>query len=113
MSRHRYAAKIDNTQPGIVKDLEAIGIEVWDIRYPVDLLLRFWCNRHHDYCWQPLEIKTPYGVRNPKARVDRRQTAQNEFLRETNTPTATSFDEALAEINRRHQLLRITVPRPL
>jgi hypothetical protein len=101
--RQRWAAKVDSTQPAIVEQLQAVGICVYDIRWPCDLLLRFWCNRHHDFCWQPLEIKTPCGKRRT-VRQDPRQKAQQEFLTETNTPIAIDFDSAMAELNKRHAL---------
>ena len=37
----RRAAKVDNTQPGIVKVLRDIGAEVWIVGQPVDLLVAF------------------------------------------------------------------------
>lgn len=107
MSLHRWNAKTDATQADLVKDLRKAGIDVWVIRQPVDLLLRFWCNRHHDFCWQPLEVKTPYGKKDPKARTRADQEEQQEFLRETLTPIATDFDSAWRELNMRHKLGRV------
>ena len=74
------------------------------MRWPVDLLLRFWCVRHKDYCWMPLEVKSPQGRRTPKARFRQEQTEQNEFLAKTNTPAVISLDGALFAINARHRL---------
>jgi hypothetical protein len=104
VSRFRAAAKIDAVQPEIVKGLQAYGIEVYSMRWPVDLLLRFWCVRHKDYCWMPLEVKTPQGKRTPKARFRQEQKEQNEFLAKTHTPAVISLDGALFAINARHRL---------
>lgn len=110
MSIHRHAAKTDSVQTELIRDLRAAGIGVWVIGRPVDLLLRFWCARHHDYCWQPLEIKTAYGKKDPKARVDPRQEQQIEFIRATHTPIATDFATAWQELNKRHALGRPAFP---
>lgn len=107
MTIYRTAAKVDECQAPLVKALRNAGIEVWSIRQPCDLLLRFWCNRHHDFCWQTLEVKTAYGKKSPKPRLDSRQKAQQAFLEGTRTPIATDFDSAWAELNKRHALGRI------
>ena len=104
MSLNRFATKVDATQKEVVRGLRAVRVKVFIIKKPCDLLLWFWCNRHHDFCWQTLEVKTPHGKRDPKARIDERQIAQNEFLLETQTPIATSFDEAWRQLNQRHNL---------
>lgn len=104
MTRFRTAAKVDASQAPLVKALRSAGIEVYGIRHPCDLLLRFWCNRHRDYCWQTLEAKTAYGKKDPKARLDARQNKQLEFLETTDTPIATDFDSAWRELNKRHSL---------
>ena len=103
MSIYRKAARVDTAQRDIAHQLQAVGIEVWMIRRPCDLLLRFWCNRHHDYCWQPLEVKTP-NRKDGTARLRKDQDAQTQFLLETNTPVAASFEEAVAKLNQRHAL---------
>lgn len=113
MSINRFAAKIDTTQRELVKALRGIGIQVWIIKKPCDLLLRFWCNRHHEFCWQTLEAKTAYGKKDPKARVDRRQKTQRDFLADTDTPIATTFDEAWHGLNRRHRLHTLNIPNPI
>lgn len=91
----RRAAKVDTTQAAIVDGLRAGGVRVEIIGKPVDLLCRYWSNRHRDFIWMPIEVKTPYGKRKPKARVDARQEAQRRFLAETGVPVVTSLDEAL------------------
>lgn len=108
MSLNRFAAKVDSTQREIIRGLRAAGVKVWTIRRPVDLLLRFWCNRHHDFCWQPLEVKTPDPNGKVKYRTDR--LTQNQFIEETGTPVATSFDEAWRKLNARHHLGGIQIP---
>lgn len=116
MSRWRMRAKVDTVQPAIVKGLEAYGIEVYPIRHPVDLLLRFWCARHKDHCWMPLEIKTPQGKRKPVARQRTEQRQQLDFLTTTNTPAVISLEAALYAINARHTLESVTLQthvRPL
>ncbi len=110
MSIHRYAAKVDKTQATLVRALESAGIQVWPIRQPCDLLLRFWCKRHQSYCWQTLEVKTNVGKKDPKPRVRREQEEQNTFLRETDTPIAVDFDTAWRELNLRHTLGSIDIP---
>lgn len=74
------------------------------MRWPVDLLLRFWCARHKDYCWMVMEIKSPTGKKTPKARFRQEQKEQTEFLAHTNTPAVISLDGALFAINARHRL---------
>ena len=92
MSIQRWNAKTDTVQSSIVEGLEKLGVRVWVIRLPCDLLCWF------RGVWQPLEVKTPYGKKQPKARMDKRQKAQLDFLRETQTPVVTSLDEALTAL---------------
>lgn len=107
MSFNRYDRRTDTTQGDLVRSLRGAGVQVWVIGYPCDLLLRFWCTRHREHCWQPLEVKTAYGKKDPKPRVDARQEKQREFLLETQTPIATDFDSAWRELNMRHALGRV------
>lgn len=104
--------RVDKTQREIKQQLETALIQVWEMGEPCDLLLRFWCERHHDFCWQPLEIKTPQGKHKPKARVDPRQRAQIEFLNTTRTPAVISFEQAWAALNRLHRLEGLHIPNP-
>jgi hypothetical protein len=104
VSIHRFNAKVDSTSADLVKALKELRVQVWVIRQPVDLLLRFWCNRHQAFCWLPLEVKTPYGVRDPKPRVRKNQQAQTDFLELTDTPVACDLRQAIQGINRYHQL---------
>lgn len=92
----RRAAKCDTAKAAIVEALRKNGIEVYDMKQPVDLLCRWYSNTLRGYAWQPLEVKTPRGKRNPKARIDPRQAAQTEFIAHTRTPVVTTPQEALA-----------------
>jgi hypothetical protein len=94
----RYAMNRDTSQPLIVSQLRDAGVEVWIIGQPCDLLVRFWSNTARSYLWLPVECKTPYGKKSPRARLDKRQEAQIEFLDSTKTPVVTTAEEALAAI---------------
>lgn len=91
MSINRFAKKRDKSEPAIIQALERVGAEIWVLDYPVDLLCRFRSQ------WFLLEVKTPYGKAG-KARTDRRQEAQNNFVASTNTPIITTPMEALQAI---------------
>lgn len=99
----KYAAKSDSNQSGLVDQLRDRGIEVWIIRRPCDLLLRFWCERHQWTCWQTLEVK------NPNAGTRHDQEEQRRFIQQTNTPVATDIQSALRELSKFHTLPRIQV----
>ncbi len=92
MSLARFAKKRDKSEPAIIQALEQVGAEVWALDKPCDLLTLYRGR------WQPLEVKTPYGKREPKARVDKRQVEQNEFLASTRIPVVTTPLEALQAI---------------
>lgn len=89
MSINRWNAKTDKVQSDIVTKLEQVGVKVWVIKQPCDLLC--WVRG----VWIPLEVKTPYGKKAPKARKRSDQEKQNAFLAETNTPVVTSLEDAL------------------
>ena len=91
MSLNRYAKKRDISEPPIIEALERIGAEVWPLDYPCDLLVRF---RQQ---WHLLEVKTPYGKAG-KARKDKRQEAQINFIEMTGTPIVTTPMEALKAV---------------
>ncbi len=95
MSIQRWATKIDSTQTAIVEGLRQVGVRVWIIRQPCDLLCYLWSNPLQRFIWQTLEVKTPYGKRNPKAKMDARQRNQTKFLAETQTPVVTCLEDAL------------------
>jgi hypothetical protein len=95
----------DSSQKPLVQALRDVGIQVWLIGRPCDLLLYFWCNRHHDFCWQTLEVKSPQKNGTQKKRYD--QARQDEFLAATGTPVALDFDSAWAALNARHKLGRV------
>lgn len=100
MSLNRFAAKVDASADGIVKALREAHVQVWVIRSPCDLLLRFWCTKHEFHCWQTLEIKPPKSDGTPKMRAD--QLKQAQFLEDTLTPVAATFDQALQALNWSH-----------
>src|SRR5579885_2442556 len=102
MSLNRFDTRVDLSQRSLVSSLRAVGVQVWIIRKPSDLLLRFWCNRHHEFCWQPLECKVA-NRKDGSYRPRKAQNAQTQFLIETQTPIATSFGDAIAKLNQRHQ----------
>lgn len=92
MSYQRYAKRTDKTQAEIVEAIKKAGWSVWIIGRPVDLL-----------CWRPdrgfrcLECKTAQGKKNPKARIDKRQKEQNDFIETTGTGrVCTAFEALLA-----------------
>jgi hypothetical protein len=90
---NRFAKRPDQSQSAIVQALRDAGWLVWIIGRPVDLL-----------CWKPgrgfrcLEAKTPYGKKNPKAVIDKRQKEQIEFINTTGTPRVTCAAEALLAV---------------
>jgi hypothetical protein len=89
MSLARYAKKRDICEAAIIEALEAVGWLVWQLDRPCDLL-----------CFKPsrgfrtLECKTGRGKTLTIAK-DRRQKAQDEFLRVTGTPVVRTPEEAL------------------
>jgi hypothetical protein len=91
MSMPRYNGKRDKSEADIIEALEKVGAEVWPLDYPVDLLIRF------RQKWHLLEVKTPYGKAG-KARKDKRQEAQINFIETTGTPIVTTPMEALRAV---------------
>jgi hypothetical protein len=83
MSLNRYAAKVDSTQPAIVKALRKAGVKVWVIGQPCDLLT-FWAG-----LWLPLEVKSPKG----KLTKD-----QEQMVREHGLPVVHDETEALRAV---------------
>lgn len=85
MSYSHHASHRDLVEPEIVNALEAIGAQVWR-KLPADLLVyrlgRFYV----------LEVK------DPKARKDKRQKAQQAFLDLTHTPIVRTADDALRAV---------------
>ncbi len=87
----RRAAKVDLAQAEIVEELRRLGYRVEVIGRPVDLLVGL------DYSsgtrWRLLEVKTPTKSGKKRIRSDKKK--QEDFLRETGTPTVCSLEEAL------------------
>jgi hypothetical protein len=96
VSIYRRAAKSDIARAEIVEGLRAHGVCVWDVRRPADILC--WHSRFGPGAFRVLEIKTAYGKRNPKPRIDKRQKAQNDFLALTGTPVVTDLQSALVSL---------------
>lgn len=92
MSKYRRAAKRDTSEPAIVDALNAAGFLVWR-ELPVDLL-----TYRYDRGFQVVEVKTPYGKKAPKARIDKRQEAQAEFIALTCCPVVMTPEEALLRL---------------
>lgn len=85
MSLHRYAKRTDATQKAIVAALRAIGVKVWIISKPVDLLTLYRGR------WQPIECKPIKRKRND-------QETQDEFLKDTATPVCRTPEAAIAAV---------------
>lgn len=83
-----------NARKELIQALRGIEISAWIIQGPADLVLRFWCDRHHDYCWMLVSNLIH----------------DHEFCRETNTPMAKTFDEVRHAINLRHAIGSIVLP---
>lgn len=88
MSLYRRAAKSDASRSAIVAALRAAGVEVHDVRRPVDLLLNF-----RD-TWSLMELKTPFTkTGKPQARKD--QEEQRQFISRHRIPVVTTPQQAL------------------
>lgn len=86
MSLIRRAKKRDSNEGVIVEVLEKAGFEVHRLDKPCDLLV---LRRNSLGRGQLLEVK------DPKARVDKRQKEQISFLERTGTPVVRSPEDAL------------------
>ena len=75
MGMPRYAARRDKNQPEIVEALEAIGVYVWTIELPVDLL----CLCMQTKRWFFVEVKNPEHGR-PTAKQHKRSEIQQKFF---------------------------------
>ena len=85
MSINRYAARVDGPQAEIVAALRKMGVKVWVIKQPVDLLTR-WAG-----LWLPLEIK-----RDKKAKFS--STKQEKFCKDHDVPVVTNAAEAIEAV---------------
>lgn len=81
MSINRYDAKRDDTEPGIIRDLEKRGYFVWR-RLPVDLLV--W---HPVFGFDCIEAKSAGKPLKPK------DGPQKEFVELTKCPIINSADQ--------------------
>lgn len=91
MSYVRRHSRPDESQEPIVEALRKVGIKVWVIGRPCDLLT-LWAGR-----WQPLEVKSDTS----SARTRKDQEKQKEFLAETGVPVVKTAHEAIEAITRR------------
>lgn len=85
MSLSRIAKKRDANEPEIVEALESIGVRVWRLDRPCDLLTLY------RGIWRPLEVKMPDSKRKD-------QPAQASFLQSTGTPIVHNRLEALRAV---------------
>ncbi len=95
MAYWRRARKVDANQAEIISGLEQMGVRVWIIGRPCDLLTRF------RGLWLPLEVKSL----DPHNRNRRDQEEQKKFLEETGTPVVRTPAEAFDRVQghwRRH-----------
>lgn len=90
MSLRRYAKKVDATQKAIVEALRQVGVQVWVISQPCDLLTLY---RKR---WLPLECKPE----DPKNRNRKDQAGQKEFLEATGTPVVKTVLEAIEAVTK-------------
>lgn len=95
VSLNRYAKKRDSAEPAIIQALESIGVHVWRLDEPCDLLL--WRPEWGAGKFRMLEVKTGRGKRLTVAR-DKRQQAQQNFIASTGTPIVRTPLEALKAI---------------
>lgn len=84
----RYAKKVDATQKAIVEALRAIGVKVWIIGEPVDLLALY------RGVWRLIECKP----QDPKNRNRKDQEKQAQFLTDTATPVCRTPEAAIAAV---------------
>ncbi|HWZ91989.1 MAG TPA: hypothetical protein VNW92_24160 [Polyangiaceae bacterium] len=83
---------VADSQERLIQGLMKNGIEVWRLDVPCALLLRFACLKHRMLCWEPLEVS---GIASYLHR---------DFLERTKTSTVNTLEQALAAINRRHNI---------
>lgn len=95
MKYRRHDAKRDAVEPQIVEALEKAGWEVHR-ELPVDLL----CLKRVGNVVRVrlLECKTPYGKKQPKAVIDKRQQKQIDFCERWEIQKPTGAQEALLAV---------------
>ena len=101
MSLNRYAKKRDIAEKGIISALEAVGVEVWILDKPVDLLTLFRGR------WLPMEIKTG----NAKVRKGQQAEAVSKGIPIVRTPLEAL--ECVGAITREGEVIRANVPARL
>lgn len=86
MSIPRYNPKRDAAEQAIVDALEKVGVHVWRLDTPADLL-----------CWRLGKFYV-LEVKDPRARKDKRQVDQIEFLELTRAPVVRTPEQALRAV---------------
>jgi hypothetical protein len=81
----RYAKRTDATQKAIVEALRKVGVKVWIISEPCDLLTLY------RGVWRPIECKPVKRKRND-------QEKQTEFLKDTATQVCRTPEAAIAAV---------------
>jgi hypothetical protein len=89
----RRINKVDAAQEDIVDGLKLMGMLVWFIENPCDLLVYYYSRRRNEKRFQTIEVKTATRTGKPRKRYD--QQTQNDFLAETHTPVVMTLDEAI------------------
>lgn len=94
---HRYAqvTNRDKSEPAIVDALEKAGWEIWK-KLPTDLLALK--RIRGELVIKLVECKTLQGKKNPKARIRKEQSTQNEFLARHQIPRTCTPIEALKAV---------------
>lgn len=84
MSYNRHARRVDDSAKIIIEAVRKAGYEVSIIGRPVDVAVRHptWPANWWRFC----ELKTPRGVKNPKAAFDKRRKDQNDFVSAHHVP---------------------------
>lgn len=93
--RHAQTSRRDDAEPDVVEALEKAGWEIHK-KLPTDLLALK--RVAGELVVKLVEVKTPRGKKNPKARIDKRQVEQNEFLERHGIPRTCTPDAALQAV---------------
>lgn len=98
MSLNRWARKADTSQPAIVDELKACGVDVVVIGKPVDLLCRL--RGSPSNTWRLIEVKTATKTGKLPS-VDKRQKDQTKFCIDYNVPFCTTTEQVLEYLRTR------------
>lgn len=114
MKYRRHDAKRDDAEPSIVKELEKFGYAIHR-ELPVDLLIHKLVSKEHllrvlarpDGLFLlslPIEVKTAYGKKDPKARIRKEQEEQNAYCARWQIEKPTCASEALLAVGEKISL---------